>query len=509
MKKIKFNLAVCFLFIAKFILIQTSGVFAQNTGMGINISGTPANSKAMLDIDATGMNPKAGVLLPRMSIAERNAITAPVPESLIIYNTDTHCFEAYYNGAWVAFGCLVTGCPIPVQPGSISGTGTVCLNQNGVGFSVANEYGVSYIWNYSGSGFTIVSGSGTNSITANFSALATSDTLRVTGSNKCGISPEQKLAITAKAIPVAPTAGTNSPTITQIIWNWNTVSGAIGYQWNTSGTYPGTGVNVVSNASYTQTGLICNTPYTLYVWAYNECGYNAIPTILSQSTSPCPCVTCNAYATYGTITRGAKTWMDRNLGACQQAVSTTDYRAYGSFFQFGRKKDGHECMYWDTNTDKNHRPAGYTTSSTQIAYNASSAQFITSNGASNDCPANNWATTYQTSANLWPASTTMNTPCPSGYHVPTSTEWTTEMNSWGGITADNAYTYLKLPLVAAMDYRDGLSTWLTGYTYGGWYWTSTVGNPDTNCASWVVTSGSGLLRYRLRNDGMAVRCISN
>ena len=73
--------------------------FSQYTGVGINITGAAPNSKALLDVDATGMTPMEGVLVPRMGIAERNEITAPVPESLIIYNTDTHCFEAYYNGA--------------------------------------------------------------------------------------------------------------------------------------------------------------------------------------------------------------------------------------------------------------------------------------------------------------------------------------------------------------------------------------------------------------------------
>ena len=261
------------------------------------------------------------------------------------------------------------------------------------------------------------------------------------------------------------------------------------------------------DTSFTQTGLTCNTSYTLNIWAYNTCGNILTPITLTQSTSPCPCITCNAYATYGTITRGAKKWMDRNLGACEQATSQTDYLAYGSFFQFGRQKDGHECMYWDSNTDKNHRPAGYTVSTTQIVYTAASSQFITSNGASNDCVGNNWATTFQPSANLWPTTTTKNTPCPAGYHVPTATEWKTEMNSWGGINSTNAYSYLKLPLVAYVDYRDGFGTTYTGFC--GWYWTSSIGSPDTHCASWAIISGGGVQPYRVRNDAMAVRCISN
>ena len=310
-------------------------------------------------------------------------------------------------------------------------------------------------------------------------------------------------------MPNSPNPGINIPAVSSIVWNWSSVSGAAGYKWSTTTDYSSATDNGI-DTSFTQTGLTCGTSYTLNVWAYNTCGNIPNPVTLTQNTSPCPCITCNSYDTYGTIKRGTRTWMDRNLGACEQATSQSDYLAYGSFFQFGRQRDGHECMYWDTNTDKNHRAAGYTVSSTRIAYNASSAQFITSNGEANDCPANNWATTFQPASNLWPpSSTTKNTPCPVGYHVPTATEWTAEINSWGGITAANAYSYLKLPLVADIDFRDGLGTWLTGYAYGGWYWTSTVGSPDSNCATWVVTSGSGILKYRPRNDAMAVRCINN
>ena len=88
------------------IFVSTFNMFSQTTGVGINSTGATANPKALLDIDAKGMSPKAGLLLPRMTTADRNNIQTPIPESLLIYNTDSHCFEAYYNGTWVAWGCL-------------------------------------------------------------------------------------------------------------------------------------------------------------------------------------------------------------------------------------------------------------------------------------------------------------------------------------------------------------------------------------------------------------------
>jgi hypothetical protein len=39
-------------------------------------------------------------------------------------------------------------------------------------------------------------------------------------------------------------------------------------------------------------------------------------------------------------------WMDRNLDATQVATSSTDFRAYGSLFQWGRAADGHQLITW-------------------------------------------------------------------------------------------------------------------------------------------------------------------
>ena len=108
------------------IMLSSINISAQNGGVGINSIGAYANDNTLLDLDATGMNPKAGLLIPRMNTADRNTIKAPIPESLLIFNTDIHCFEAYYNGAWVAFGCLNCQVPYPPTPGqNIGGTTSI------------------------------------------------------------------------------------------------------------------------------------------------------------------------------------------------------------------------------------------------------------------------------------------------------------------------------------------------------------------------------------------------
>jgi uncharacterized protein (TIGR02145 family) len=81
-------------------LIAINFVFSQE-GVGINTSSSPADNSAILDVSAIGR----GLLIPRMTTANRPA--NPV-ESLLIYNTDTRCFEAYNAkiSQWVNIACL-------------------------------------------------------------------------------------------------------------------------------------------------------------------------------------------------------------------------------------------------------------------------------------------------------------------------------------------------------------------------------------------------------------------
>ena len=78
-------------------------LFAQNIG----INGTGANPvpSAILEVDATNK----GILTPRLTTVERDAIVSPV-NSLLIFNTTTRCFESYNaaNSKWIPFGCKST-----------------------------------------------------------------------------------------------------------------------------------------------------------------------------------------------------------------------------------------------------------------------------------------------------------------------------------------------------------------------------------------------------------------
>ena len=266
------------------LVICFSSTLLFSQGAAINTSGAVANSSAGLDIDFNDR----GLLIPRLTTAERNAIQNTA-EGLQIFNTDNKCFEYFAYGIWQQMHCAI--CPAPEAAGTISGNSSICQGDNGVNYSVplinnANTY----IWTYTGSGATINGNSET--ITIDFSASATSGNLTVKGTNQCGDGVvSSNFSITVNNITSSPTASTHTPYGTEIIWEWSDVSGATGYQWNTINTYPGVGINTVSNSSYLQSGLTCGAAYTLYVWAYNSCGYYSISVELNSSTLSC--VSCN------------------------------------------------------------------------------------------------------------------------------------------------------------------------------------------------------------------------
>ena len=80
---------ICLLFTIYFF----STVKSQN--VAINTDGSAANNSAMLDIKSTNK----GVLVPRMSTAQRTGIITPAT-GLLVYDTDTNNFWFYDGNAW-------------------------------------------------------------------------------------------------------------------------------------------------------------------------------------------------------------------------------------------------------------------------------------------------------------------------------------------------------------------------------------------------------------------------
>jgi hypothetical protein len=120
----KKSLLYFFLVIASVFFCQVM-VLSQNVGIGT----TTPQSKAILDVAATDK----GVLFPRMTSEQRNAITDP-PNGLHIFNTDQRCLN-YYDSSYKTWNCYCVTDTCKVVTISIA---------SGCAVDFYNTYGINY-----------------------------------------------------------------------------------------------------------------------------------------------------------------------------------------------------------------------------------------------------------------------------------------------------------------------------------------------------------------------------
>jgi hypothetical protein len=76
---------------------STSFSFSQTVGVGVNTDGSSPDASSILDVKSSDK----GILIPRMTAAQRGAIASPAT-GLMVYQTDATAGFYYYNGtAWV------------------------------------------------------------------------------------------------------------------------------------------------------------------------------------------------------------------------------------------------------------------------------------------------------------------------------------------------------------------------------------------------------------------------
>jgi PKD repeat protein len=161
-----------------------SGLSAQGVLIS-NTSGTPDTSAA-LEIRST----QKGLLIPRMTTAQRNAIPSPAT-GLQIYNTTTSCLEIFHGSLWLQVSC---NCPIPPN-GSFSVSGSAVTNSAIT--LVPAQMGLNYQWTASGGS---LSSSTASSPTITFANAGTyTISLTVTDNVGCTASSQQSITISAVA----------------------------------------------------------------------------------------------------------------------------------------------------------------------------------------------------------------------------------------------------------------------------------------------------------------------
>lgn len=125
-----------------FLLLTLNLLPEWNAQVGISQWGTPPNDRAGLDIDYSDK----GFLPPRLTSAQRDMISSPVPSGLIIFNTTIGCPEYYQAGHWYS---LCGTCPPPAGPAQGSHSTTDAQIQwswlpsddaDGYRYSTTNQY---------------------------------------------------------------------------------------------------------------------------------------------------------------------------------------------------------------------------------------------------------------------------------------------------------------------------------------------------------------------------------
>jgi microcystin-dependent protein len=132
------------IFIAALLLALVAVTNAQN--VGINSDGSAPHSSAMLDIKSTS----GGILIPRMTAAQKEVISSPATGLLIYQTNDTPGFY-YFNGSlWVSIGTGSVSETDPVFGASAANgiTGTNITNWNSA-FGWGNHASAGYLTSFS------------------------------------------------------------------------------------------------------------------------------------------------------------------------------------------------------------------------------------------------------------------------------------------------------------------------------------------------------------------------
>lgn len=286
----------------------------------------------------------------------------------------------------------------------------------------------------------------------------------------------------------------------------NGVSTAISYTGGNAGTYSAqtvasTGVtgltaslvaDTLANGNGTITYTITGTPASAGTASFaiilggQSCSFT-VNVAAAQPQYPANSVFCAAGATAivdVTNPTTGLTWMDRNLGASQVAISSTDQNAYGDLYQWGRRADGHQCR------------TSPTTATLSSVDQPAHGNFILASIAPGD-----WRSPQN--ANLWQGVNGVNNPCPSGYRIPTETELNSERLSWISNNDAGAFTSpLKWTLAGT---RSGGGSFFN-VGVGGCYYSSTVSGTTSR---YLGFTSNAAISNANRTSGATVRCIKD
>jgi hypothetical protein len=463
-------------------VVSSSNIY--NAGANIGINTAVPDTSAKLDI----VSESSGLLIPRMTTTQRNAIPSPV-ESLLIYNTTTQCYEGYNatTQSWVAFGCI--GCQLPGGFSASAGsalTGT-SFSANWTASAGATTY---YLDVSSVSSFTSFVAGYNNLNAGNVTTYSVTGLTcgtyyyRIRANNACGTgSNSNVISVTLSGAPTTANAGAditpacgvttatlagNTPTVGT--GAWSVISGTATITTPSSPTSGVTGLAVPGTATlrWTITNNPCGTSTDDVVITTSSCCAGSL-TINHTIGTVAPETKSVTYGVVSTNLSGStKCWITRNLGATNQGSSATD------------NTDAAAGWYWQFNLKQGYK-VGPTPAWTVTDINQNS----------------NWVAAQD--------------PCTielgAGWRIPTGTEWTNAdaNGSWANYT--NAYSsVLKLHAGGLLRTSDGL---LQNRGANGYFYSSTQNNDREGVYLDIRSGGSNMAQAKNKPEAMTLRCIKD
>jgi len=163
-----------------------------------------------------------------------------------------------------------------------------------------------------------------------------------------------------------------------------------------------------------------------------------------------------------------KIWVQANLGALRVAESSADTDSYGWYYNWGKPTDGHQFS---------NSPVSGTrfNSDTPTPGIYSATDGITF-----------WQNDSYKNSNLWSGVNGINNPCPSGWRLPTKSEWETLLSTSPAITNSSTAFSSNLKLPASMG-RDRTYGNIMGSNTNNLYWSG-----DASNSTWAWHHSGGI-----------------
>jgi uncharacterized protein (TIGR02145 family) len=278
--------------------------------------------------------------------------------------------------------------------------------------------------------------------------------------------------------------------MTQIAWRWHPVPLAAGYRWSSTNNYL-SAIDLGTDTVKTETGLICDSSYTRYIWAYNSCGPSEV-TIIAHSTSPCnslgePCPGMPTVVyegkTYHTLQIGTQCWFRENLNAGTRVNGIIAQSNNGILEKYCYNDNEDSCTIYGGLYQWNE-----------------AMQYATVPGSQGVCP--------------------------SGWHLPSDSEWTTltsflgTPDSVGGKLKEAGTAHWASPNTAASNisgftaygggYRRSDNGTFSSIRLGGHFHTSTDTSATLVWKRYLGYNTAAIQRNaNQKNNGFSIRCIRN